>query len=404
MPVIKLTHNDLNEMIRRAVHSILSESVKEVMGSAMAEKDDVIQELVDYIEAEWAKIKASGQSPAGVGTFSAKEGTGSGKINNYVILAPDEITEKLGIADKFNLNIGINDFQVPEELLKLFGSNERSTEGTTYHGKDDTGAFYGEFSKPTMRIKRSRIDLFVPAINGELQTDGLYSTIYHELNHNFTSLSIKQQKLGKTDKNGKPIDVDGLNPVTMSQRAKESPHFTVQRALNPDPMMDFLDSLQYGSDKEYRRMLNFLFYALWETTERNARAEEMYGSLQALHATRENFKDIYPQTTTYRNIAAYLELLNSLKDVPDSSNIWLYAADVMNMRQKGSRHKNTAKSFGQNVKERFIKHTEELLNKLYRKAMKVAELYFQRQEEKERENADKPGGGLGRLSQIMDND
>ena len=404
MPVIKLTHNDLSEMVRRTVHSVLSESVKEVMGSAMAEKDDVIQELVDYMEAEWAKIKASGQSPAGVGTFSAKEGTGSGKINNYVILAPDEITEKLGIADKFNLNIGINDFQVPEKLLKLFGPSERSTEGTTYHGKDDTGTFYGEFSKPTMRIKHSRIDLFVPAINGELQTGGLYSTIYHELNHSFTSLSIKLKKNGKTDKNGNEIDVDTLNPVTMSKRAEESPHHTVQRALSPDPMIDFLISMQYGPEKEYHRMINFLFYAVWETTERNARAEEMYGSLQALKATRENFRDIYPQTTTYRSLEQYNELLDKLRKVPDTSKIWSYAAEVMNMNSLSSRHKNLGKSFREYVKRRFITHTEELLDKLYRKAMKVAELYFQRQEEKERENADKPGGGLDRLNQMMDND
>ena len=404
MPVIKLTHNDLNEMIRRAVHSILSESVKEVMGSSMAEKDDVIQELVDYIEAEWAKIKASGQSPASVGSFSAKEGTGSGKINNYIILAPDEITEKLGIAEEFELNIGVEDYQVAPSELNLFGPNERGTEGTTYHGKDDRGHFFGEFSKPTMKIKRSRIDLYVPAINGELQTDGLYSTIYHELNHNFTSLSIKQQKLGKTDKNGNEINVDILNPVSMTKRAKESPHFKVQRALRPDPLLDFMTSFEYGPDKDFHRMINFLFYAVWETTERNARAEEMYGSLQALKAKREDFKTIYPQTTVYRNLILYNEMLDNLRNVPDSSKIWLYAADVMNMRPKGTRHKNTAKSFGQNVKERFIKHTEELLDKLYHKAMKVAELYFQRQEEKERENADKPGGGLGRLSQLMGND
>ena len=404
MTIIKLTHNDLNEMVRRAVHSILSESVEEVMGSAMAEKEDVIQELVEYIEKKWEIIKTLGEKPTDIGSFSANDGSGSGKINHYIILIPDKLTEKLGIADKFDLNVAVNDFQVPQNMLSLFGPNERGTEGTTYHGKDNKGTFYGEFSKPTLKIKHSRIDLYVPAINGELQRDGLYSTLYHELNHNFTGLSIKLKKNGKTDKRGKEIDVDTLNPVTMTKRAKESPHFTVQRALNPDPMTDFITSMQYGPDKEYHRMVSFLFYAVWETTERNARAEEMYGSLQALKATRENFRDIYPQTTTYRNLEQYNELLNKLREVPDSSNIWLYAAEVMNMKNKSSRHKNLGKSFGEYAKKRFITHTEELLDKLYRKAMKVAELYFQRQEEKERENADKPGGGIDRLGQMIGND
>ena len=405
MNVIKLNRTDISEMVKRAVHSILSESVEEVMGSAMAEKEDVIQELVEYVEKEWEKIKATGQKPVSTGTFSAKDGSGSGVINSYVILAPDDLTKKLGLADRFDINIGINDYQAPKNLLKLFGYQQRGTEGTTYHGTDpQTGDFYGKFSKPTLKIEHSRIDLEVPAINGELQTNGLYSTLYHELNHNSTALSIKREKDGKKDKNGNPIDVDRLNPVTTSQRASESPHFTVQRALHPDPMIDFLTSLQYGPDKENFRLLNFLFYAVWETTERNARAEEMYGSLQGLNATRENFWDIYPQTTLYNNLKQYNEILDKLRNVSSSSNIWLHAANVMNMKSKDSRHRKSPKSFGLNVKERFIKHTEELLDKMYRKGMKVAELYFQRKEDKERANADKPGGGLGRLGQMIDND
>jgi hypothetical protein len=404
MPVIKLTHNDLSEMVRRTVYSVLSESVKEAMGSAMAGKEDVIEELVNYIANEWEKIKASGQKPESVGSFSAKVGNGRGEIKNYIILVPNELAKKLDIADKFDLNVAVNDYQVPQNILSLFGNSERGTEGSTYHGKSDNGDFYGTFSKPTLKIKHSRIDLIVPAINGELQTNGLYSTLYHELNHSFTALNIKLKKNGKTDKKGNEINLDDLNPISASKRAKHSPHFMVQGALHPDPISDFITAMDYGPDKEYYRMISFLFYAVWETTERNARAEEMYGSLQALKAKRENFKAIYPQTTVYQNLKQYNELLDTLKKVPDTSKIWSYTAEVMNMKPLSSRRKNNPKSFHQNVKERFIKHTEELFDKLYRKAMKVAELYFQRQEEKEREKADRPGGGLERLNQLIDND
>jgi hypothetical protein len=43
MGVIHLTHNDINEMVRKAVRSILSETVQEVMGSSMVDKEDIIQ-------------------------------------------------------------------------------------------------------------------------------------------------------------------------------------------------------------------------------------------------------------------------------------------------------------------------------------------------------------------------
>lgn len=412
MPVIKLTHNDLNEMIRRAVHSILSESVKEAMGSAMAEKDDVIQELVDYIEAEWEKIKETGKEPDDTGRFSAKDGSGSGRSSTYIILAPDDITEKLGIAKKFDLNIAIRDYQVSQKLLGLFGPHERASEGTTYYGKNrSTGEFYGKFSKPTMKIEHGRVDLEVPAINGELQTKGLYSVLYHELNHSFTTLSIKQKKSEKTDGNGNPIDshgnpvdVDVLNTITMSRRAKEHPHFSVQNALHQDEIMDFMTSLQYGSDKEYYNILNFLFYAVWETTERNARAEEMYGNLQALNAKRSDFKAIYPQTSLYNNLEQYNEMLNTLDKVSAGSPIWEYAAQVMNMKESNSRKGTNPNYFFYLVKKRFIKHTKELLDKLYRKGMKVAEYYFQRQEEKQRKMDDTPGGGIEKLGRIISSD
>ena len=49
MNIIKLNRNDLSEMIRRAVNSLLSESVREEMGSIAAGKENVIGEIVEYI-------------------------------------------------------------------------------------------------------------------------------------------------------------------------------------------------------------------------------------------------------------------------------------------------------------------------------------------------------------------
>ena len=47
MNIIRLSRKDLSEMIRRAVNSLLNESVSETMGSIVADKEDVIEEIVD---------------------------------------------------------------------------------------------------------------------------------------------------------------------------------------------------------------------------------------------------------------------------------------------------------------------------------------------------------------------
>ena len=51
--------------------------------------------------------------------------------------------------------------------------------------------------------------------------------------------------------------------------------------------------------------------------------------------------------------------------------------------------------------KRFLKRSRELLEVLYQKAMKVAALYLQRQEERPQ---DEPGGGLERLGQLLNTD
>ena len=63
MGVIHLTHKDINEMVYKAVRGILSETVQEVMGSSMVDKEDVIQDIVNYIKYEWARIQEENVKP-----------------------------------------------------------------------------------------------------------------------------------------------------------------------------------------------------------------------------------------------------------------------------------------------------------------------------------------------------
>ena len=369
MNVIKLNRTDISEMVRRAVRSIVNESVSEVMGSAMADKEGAIEDIVNYVKYKWAEIQEN-VKPIDTGEFGFNDEPGQGgKIDKYIVMIPSQLGEKLGLADEFDINVTIMNFKFDPKFLKYFGGNERGTEGISYNG----GGIFNRFNKTTFRMMNGRIDLTVPALNGELQTKDLHATLYHELNHSFTGLELKKKMSTLPDD-----ELDQVNMTTMSQRKGNHPHIRVQKEMSPDFTRSFLNSITYGKYAEDHRAMNFIFYAIWERTELNARAEAIYGDLKELHATRQNFKDLYPQTAVYRNIDELKTLLDNIKKVPSSSNIWDYAAETMNMKPRGK----LTNSFYEKVKERFISRTEELLNTLYKKAMKVAELYFQRHEPK----------------------
>ena len=129
MNVIKLNRTDISEMVRRAVHSILNESVSEVMGSAMADKEGAIEDIVNYVKYEWARIQDENVKPIDTGEFSFNNEPGQGgKVDTYVVLIPSQLGEKLGLADEFDINVAIANYKFDPKFLKYFGGNERGTE------------------------------------------------------------------------------------------------------------------------------------------------------------------------------------------------------------------------------------------------------------------------------------
>ena len=362
-------------MVESVVKATLNESVSEIMGSAMSEKDKVIDEIVDYIYTSWIGILVSREDPINTGSFGIKNKDDvnlRGTLDIYSISLPMSLTRKLDIAENFAITVQVNNFIITnEETLSYFGPHERSTEGSAV-----AGGKYDLYNSELKMLKNGNISLVVPAINNELQTDGIYTTLYHELNHAFSHLQVQNGGL------------KGLNLSTATNRRAvagvQDPHQIVQLQLHTDnPAVNFLQTLQYSEEeREWLKMINFLFYAIWEITERNARAEEIYGDLYRLkdNARRKNFKEIYPQTSVYRNIKDYQDLIDELEQVPEHSKVWTYAADIMNLnlRSKNDDKKNAEMKRREVAKKRFLKRSREHLEALYKKAMKVASLYFQK--------------------------
>lgn len=408
MAVIKLTHNDINEMVSRTVRSVLNESMKEVMGSIMAEKDDVIEHIVEWVEEEWEKIKKYNVKPNDSGTFTYNNPENgvrfTGQLDDYILLLPNELARQLEISEDYEFNVGIRNYIIPEDKEKYFGGAERGTDGTSYAQPK-----YNEFIRATGKRKLSRVDFEVPAINGELQLQGFYSTIYHELNHDASRLSLQS----KHQENMSDEDLMGMHFFSASRRKDDPPHFRTARVLHP-PRNDFwaLEALFGPSDspeqKRAKEEMSYVFYGVWEITERNARAEAIYGDLQAMKAKREEFRELYPKTELYRVIGEIENNLKHLEEVPTFGygvDVWRYAAQVMSMYPRGKNQGvmtiDQIRRYLGTVKERFMSRSKELIGKMYRKAMKVAELYFQRQEQKVQDAKDRPGGGMEKLGQLI---
>ena len=368
MGIVRITENDIRKMVESAVRAVLKESVDEKMGSALGGKSSVIKEIIDKIADFWNNSAKQTLKPESTGSFKFKDGNGGGTYEKYTFKLPNEILEPLDLAEDFLFVVNITDYTVPDKYLSKFGGSGKATEGSTnFH------PLLLKLAKPSFKFKISSAELKIPAFNGVLQTEGVYPSMYHELSHVNTNLQIGL-------KSG-----EGLNTFTAKKTKvtdlADTQHAKVMRSLNDDGMVDFMRRLQFGSDYEYFRKINFIFYSIWEITEKNARAESMYGDMQALGITRDTFKEKYPKTETYRTITELSDMIKELENAPDDSSIWQYAADIMKMNPRYEGVK-TGK-FLSKVKERFISHSKELLEELRRKAMKVAEYYLQQNEPKQ---------------------
>ena len=110
-----------------------------------------------------------------------------------------------------------------------------------------------------------------------------------------------------------------------------------------------------------------MVYGLWETTERNARAESLYGELYHMQSTPETFERDFKTTDVNYCINQFDEFIQLGETIPETSDIWREVGQLVG----GSDPKA--------VKRKFLNRSRELNKILYQKAMKVAKYYFDKQ-------------------------
>ena len=348
MSVITLNESDLHRIIKNTVTRLL-ESTDEVSGVIMAGKEKEIESIVDYISAWWNIRKNS--KPDGVNGVSAGTET-VGTISFYEGFVDPKIVEKLGIAETHEMFFTIRDMHIDMgKYGHMVTFADRATGGASF-GSDE----YMDYQRPTMKFLKSRIELQIPAFNGKLELQGLYSSLYHELNHNMTNLRINQ------------YGFYGRSLADMNRQRNPGKHITMMQSLNPDPWVEMGRQLYFGPEEyDKLRAMIFMVYALWETTERNARAESLYGELYHMKTTPETFERDFKTTDVNYCINQFNDFIKLGETIPDNSDIWHEVGMLVGGRDtKG-------------IKRKFLNRSRELTNMLYQKAMKVAKYYFSKQ-------------------------
>jgi hypothetical protein len=348
MSVITLKESDLHRIIKNTVTRLL-ESTDEKSGVIMAEKEKEIRMIVEYISAWW-NIRKS-MKPDGFNEVSAGTQT-VGTISFYEGMVDPKLTEQLGIAETHEMTFTIRNMEIDmDKYGHMLAFSDRATGGASY-GSDE----FMQYQRPSMKFVKSRIELTIPAFNGKLELQGLYSTLYHELNHNMTNLRINQKGFY------------GKSLANMNRDRVPDKHVNMMMAMNPDPWREMGRMIMYGPEgTDKLRAMIFMVYGLWETTERNARAESLYGELYHMQSTPETFERDFKTTDVNYCINQFNEFIQLGETIPETSDIWREVGQLVG----GSDPKA--------IKRKFLNRSRELNKILYQKAMKVAKYYFNKQ-------------------------
>ena len=356
----KLTESEIDKLIQRTMSRVLKET-DETRGSIIGDKEDVIREIVEYVEQWFNKVKnGSYYYDMGRVDFGREGDRGEGVYYAYKTQVPVEMARKLGYAREPQIDVQVENMIVDMDKYGHLINYEFMSPGGGTRVTDDLMRTYEEGGE--VKFYKSHIFINLVALNGDLNVRSMYTTLYHELNHMLTSLRANDKFPG-----------GGVSMYDLRRKDKQGrdpAQYTVHdNMMEPDhPIIRWGREMTYGEWYKQFRDINFIIYSIWEITERNARAEEMYGDLQYLKATRDTFWDLYPKTNLYHRIEAIEKMLNEIQEVPLDTNVWGYVAGILGEKSKGR------------ARKRFLVRSWQLLKEMYDRAMRVAKYYFDKHE------------------------
>lgn len=266
----------------------------------------------------------------GIEYFNKLSGTDDGNANlNFDI--PKSLTDKIDF---------INDFKITVKL--------RSPEKGERGGSCDTRK--ASIITDDGKLGWARITLQGWLKMGVVQTDALFGTLYHEINHAYDHYCSLMNVWNGNERYGKS-----------SMKAD-------------DISLNDLTSLENG-------ILNEICYRLFSETEFNALVASVYGDLENMNSERVNFRNDFKRTQGYETYKIiednYKIVFNSIKD-PDILTIFGI------LQSRGVKFKYDKTNIV-SIRKELIRKVRFLLEKLIWKMARAASLYYENKEDDERE-------------------
>lgn len=261
----------------------------------------------------------------------------------YQIKLPNSLLSQLTWVDNKDMVISVIDI-TPEEYNALGGLKwaKKLTNGNTHVSDTD---------KLTIDKKLAQLDIEITLVstNKNLVINYFGNVLYHELTHVYQNYN----QLLKTG-------------VGLYQHNTKT---------NYDEIMT---NLQDPTSDENLRIFNIINYSLLNTAELNAIVAGVYGSLETLNSTRNNFqKDIqrisaYAVYDTIKN--NYLPKLISLDDL--YWDIFMHAAYQQKIKPTENNPSQLRKETARKFKQRFVNSVNFKLDELINRIGKMASKYY----------------------------
>lgn len=261
----------------------------------------------------------------------------------YNITIPENLLSQIQWAD--NKVMIINVFDITTEQLNSLG-------GIAWAKKITTGSAYTSESDALNQDKKlTELDIEISLIstNKTLIANYFGNVLYHELTHAYQNYN-QLLKIG----------------VGLHQHNKNTNY------------AEIMNNLQDPTSDENLHMFNIINYSLLNTAELNAIIAGVYGSLETLNSTRENFQRDIQRISgygLYKNIKnTYLPKLISLDD--SYWDIFMHAAYQQKRIPTKDDSSQLRKETPQKFKQRFLNSVNFKLKQLINGIGRVASKYY----------------------------
>lgn len=274
---------------------------------------------------------------------NAKENLNNIEANVYNISIPINLLSEITWAE--NKIITINVFDITEQGLNSIGGikwAKNFTSGSAYVLESDK-------LTPDNKLESLNVEFDLISVNKVLIANFIRNALYHELTHAF-------QNYNQLLKTGKGLYHSNLNTN----------------------YGEIKGNLESPSNDEYINMFNKINYTLLNTAELNATIAGVYGSLETLNSTRDNFaKDIQKISAynMYKDIKDnYLPKLSALDD-----SYWDLFQNTTYLQKKNPTPGNQSglrRETPQKFKQRFLNSVNFKLKQFINGIGKVASQYY----------------------------